>query len=142
SLTYTTLFRSPAGLLPAVEAMARRHKGQLARQVAQRRRRQAFNRRFAFVARALLRGDQQMALRLVGIFEWIALRDLDGFAGQAVEAREVTAHDLGGSELNGIFGIAIASTGHARAPAERCTFVLSPVFRRDVVCCVELRPRH
>src|SRR5579885_3460632 len=78
--------------------MTRRHQGQPARQLAPRRRRQAFYESLAIVALGKFRRDQQVAIAGVAVFERRPLPGGDDFGVQSRPSHEAALDDVTGRE--------------------------------------------
>jgi hypothetical protein len=66
----------------------------------QRRFRQAVNARLAVVPLRQLGHHQQVTPRLEAVFEWLAPGELDGFRLKSIPGCDLTARDVGWSNLN------------------------------------------
>src|SRR4030081_1785708 len=87
--------RQRARSLPSAEVLPGRSEGQLAREIAQGRPRQAFNKGLTVVALRELRSNEQVAGSPESIFERHVPHDLDRFHAHARPSRGMAPDDLG-----------------------------------------------
>src|SRR5882762_6934437 len=83
-----------ARFMPSAEVMLGRNEDQLAREIAQGRPGQAFNKGLTVVALPKLWNKEQMAGCPKTIFEWRVLRDLNRFHVEARPGRGIASEDL------------------------------------------------
>src|SRR3977135_2275884 len=86
--------RQRARFMPSAEVMPGRNEDQLAREIAQGRPGQAFNKGLTVVALPKLWNKEQMAGSPKTIFEWRVLRDLNRFRVEARQGRGIASDDL------------------------------------------------
>src|SRR5258707_3909491 len=86
--------RQRARFMPSAEVMPGRNEDQLAREIAQGRPGQAFNKGLTVVALPKLWNNEQMAGSPKTIFEWRVLRDLNRFHVEARPGRGIASEDL------------------------------------------------
>jgi hypothetical protein len=80
----------PGRVVPLVKHAARRHEGQLAAEVAQRRSPQIFEGAFALMPRGALIGDQQVARSAIMALEAFLLADPDDLSAQTAPCSGLT----------------------------------------------------
>src|SRR6267154_3765114 len=86
--------RQRARFMPSAEVMPGRNEDHLAREIAQGRPGQAFNKGLTVVALPKLWNKEQMAGSPKTIFEWRVLRDLNRFHVEARPGRGIASEDL------------------------------------------------